>query len=104
MRASKTHFEQIPVETIKSKTHFEQIPVETIKRIATELPETSAVQAQDEITPPQEGWREVARQVVQEKDPEKLIELAQQLLAEFDKRYRKGSSSVGTECPYPERI
>jgi len=79
-----------------SKTHFEQIPVQTVKRIATELPETSVVQAQDEITSPQEGWREVARQVEQEKDPEKVIELAQQLLAKFDKRdLRKGFSSVG---------
>jgi hypothetical protein len=83
-----------------SKTHFEQIPVETVKRIATELPETSVVQAQDEITAPQERWREVAKQVQQETDPKKMTELVQQLLAEFDKRdLSKGSRSVGAECP-----
>ena len=68
-----------------SKTHFEQIPVETVKRIATELPETGVVQARYEPTP-RERWREVALQVQQEQDPNKMTELVQQLLAEFDRR------------------
>lgn len=69
-----------------SKTHFEQIPVETVKKIAKELPDTSAGQAQDEITPLQEHWKEVAKQVQQEHDPKRMTELVTQLLAEFDKR------------------
>ncbi|MFZ0297585.1 MAG: hypothetical protein WAM13_04495 [Candidatus Sulfotelmatobacter sp.] len=79
-----------------SKTHFEQIPVGTVRRIAKEFWETSAVHVLDEITPPQERWRQVAEQVQQEQDPKRLTELVQQLLDEFDgKDLRKGSGSVG---------
>jgi hypothetical protein len=49
-----------------AKTHFAQIPVETVKKIAKEFRETAAVQRLDEITPPQERWRLVAEQVQQE--------------------------------------
>jgi hypothetical protein len=83
-----------------AKTHFEQIPVETVKKIAQELPETSSVPALDEITLPEEPWREVAKQIQKEQDPERMTELARQLLAEFDERdRRKGSGSVGTKRP-----
>jgi hypothetical protein len=82
------------------KTHFEQIPVETVKKIANEFPETSAVQALDEIAPAQENWRELAKQVQEEQDPRRMTDLVTQLLAEFDERdLRKGSSSVGTRRP-----
>ena len=78
-----------------SKTYFEQIPVETVRQIAKELPETSVVQAQDEIVPPQENWRELAKQVQEEQDPKRLTDLVTQLLLAFDKRnLRGGSSSV----------
>ncbi|MGA9304122.1 MAG: hypothetical protein WBW31_01835 [Candidatus Sulfotelmatobacter sp.] len=81
-----------------AKTHFEQIPVETVKKIAKEFRETSAVQVLDQITPPQERWRLVAEQVQQEQDPKRLTELVEQLLKEFDgKDLRKGSGSVGTK-------
>lgn len=81
-----------------SKTHFERIPVETVKKIAKEFPETRAVPVRDEIMPPQERWRRVAEQVQQEQDPKKLTELVEQLLEEFDgKDFRKRSGSVGTE-------
>jgi hypothetical protein len=84
------------INSMRTKTHFEQIPVETVKRIATELPETRVVQERDEITPPQEHWRETARQVVEEPDPQKMTELVKQPLAELDARApHKGSSSVG---------
>ena len=83
-----------------AKTHFEQIPVETVKKIAQELPETSSVPALDEITLPEEPWREVAKRIQKEQDPERMTELARQLLAEFDERdRRKGSGSVGTKRP-----
>ena len=78
-----------------SKTYFEQIPVETVKQIAKEVPATSVVQAQDEIAPPQENWRELAKQVQEEQDPKRLTDLVTQLLLAFDKRnLRGGSSSV----------
>jgi hypothetical protein len=76
-----------------SKTYFEQIPVETVKKIAKELPETSVVQAPDEITPPQE-WRELAKQVQDEQDPKRLTDLVSQLLLAFDETNRRGSRSV----------
>jgi hypothetical protein len=78
-----------------SKTHFEQIPVETVKKIAKELPESVAP---DEISPPHEGWRELAKQAVQEPDPKRMTELVTQLLAEFEEaNLRKASGSVGTK-------
>ncbi len=81
-----------------SKTHFEQIPVATVKKIAKEFGDTSAIQAPDEITPPQEHWRRVAEQVQQEQDPKRLTELVEQLLEEFDgKGVRKDSGSVATK-------
>jgi hypothetical protein len=83
-----------------SRTHFEQIPVETVKRIAKELPETRGVQALDEILPPQENWRELAKQVQEEQDPKRMTELVTQLLAEFDLRdLRKRSDLAGTKRP-----
>jgi hypothetical protein len=40
----------------------------------------------------QEDWRELAQRVQQEKDPNKMIELVQQLIARFDDDHlRKGS-------------
>jgi chromatin segregation and condensation protein Rec8/ScpA/Scc1 (kleisin family) len=81
-----------------SKTHFEQIPVETVKKIAKEFRETSQVQVIDEITPTQERWRQVAEQVQKEKDPKRLTELVEQLLEEFDgKDLHKGPGSVRTK-------
>ena len=79
-----------------SKTHFEQIPVATVKKIAKELPKSSVMP--DEITPPQENWRELAKQVQQEQDPKRMTELVTQLLAEFDEEnLRKGSGSFGSK-------
>jgi len=77
-----------------SKTYFEQIPVETVKKIAKELPETSVVQALDQIAP-REPWRELAKQVQQEQDPTRMTELVTQLLVAFDESNpRRGSGSV----------
>jgi hypothetical protein len=69
-----------------AKTHFEQIPVETVKRIANELHETGVVPVQDEITPAQEQWRKLARQIQQERDSTKMTKLVHQLLTELDER------------------
>ena len=78
-----------------SKTHFERIPVETVKKIAKELPQTGVVLPIYEIRPPQERWRELAKQVQEEQDPKRMTELVTQLLAAFDERnLRKGSRSL----------
>ena len=78
-----------------SKTHFEQIPVETVKKIAKELPETGVVQPLDGIPPPQEHWRELAKQVQEEQDPKRFTELVTELIVAFDERnLRNGSGSV----------
>jgi len=78
-----------------SKIHFEQIPVETVKKIAKELPETSVVQPRDGISPPREHWRELAKQVQEEQDPKRFTELVTQLIVAFDDRNpHKGSGSV----------
>jgi hypothetical protein len=74
-----------------AKTHFEQIPVETVKNIAKELPEDNAIgqdpvvaDAHDEGRSQQERWREVAKTIQREQDPQKMIELVQQLIATYD--------------------
>ncbi len=80
-----------------SRTHFEQIPVETVKKIAKDILETGVEQAQDEIAPTQERWKEIAKQVQQEQDPNRFSELVTQLLREFDEReLLKASGSVET--------
>jgi hypothetical protein len=69
--------------------------VETVKKIAKDLPETSVVQALDEIAPPQQHWLELAKQVQEEQDPMRMTELVTRLLVAFDERNpRKGSGSV----------
>jgi hypothetical protein len=78
-----------------SKTHFAQIPVETVKKIAKEFHAASEDQVPHD---PQERWRLVAEQVQQERDPKRLTELVEQLLEEFEgKDLRKGSGSVRTK-------
>jgi hypothetical protein len=74
-----------------SETHFEQIAVETVKKIATELPRSSAIEddsvsseTQDKITPNQRDWRTLARLIQQEQDPERLTQLTEQLIAALE--------------------
>jgi hypothetical protein len=67
----------------KSNTYFEQIPVETVKKIAEQFPGNS-------ISTP-EDWRELAERVQQEQDPNRMIELVQQLITKLDEeKLRKG--------------
>lgn len=75
----------------ESKTHFEQIPVETVRKIAKELPDdaaigndTGSVETQDEAGSSRERWREVAKEVQQEEDPRNMIGLVHQLIATLD--------------------
>jgi len=39
--------------------------------------------------PADANWRELARQVQREKDPEKMIHLVEQLIAKFDEEKRR---------------
>jgi sensor domain CHASE-containing protein len=67
----------------KSNTYFEQIPVETVKRIVEQLPENGISTQQD--------WRELAERVQQETDPNRMIDLVQQLITKLDEeKLRKG--------------
>lgn len=74
-----------------SKTFFEQIPIETVKRIAKEFPEEKAIASDagntempDEIRSPRESWHELAQKVQHEQNPKRMIELTEQLIAAFD--------------------
>jgi hypothetical protein len=68
------------------KTHFEQIPVETVKRIAKELPETSAVQAGDETA--EYIWQESYRAALLETDWTKMQERIQAAESAIHERQR----------------
>jgi hypothetical protein len=72
-----------------SNTHFGQIPVETVKKIAKELPNIIEIdhvttETQNEVTPEQKRWREVAEKVQIENDPQRMIKLVEELIAAFD--------------------
>jgi hypothetical protein len=64
------------------KTHFEQIPVETVKKIAQEFPENAIENESTHIE--KEPWREVAQKVQEEKDPGRMIALVQELITKLD--------------------
>ena len=44
------------------------------------------------MTTSNEDWRELARQIQEEKDPHKMIELVQQLIAKFDEQQARKTS------------
>lgn len=74
-----------------SRTFFEQIPVETVKKIAKGFPEQNAIgsdgrnmEMPDEVKSPRESWREVAQKVQHGQDPNRMIELVEQLVAALD--------------------
>jgi len=76
---------------LKAGIHFEQISVEIVKKIATQHPQSSSIgngawscEARDERMSFQEEWRQLAQQVQQEADPQRLIHLMQQLLDALD--------------------
>jgi hypothetical protein len=85
-----------------SNTHFEQIPVETVKKIAQELPAVAEIddvttETKDEVTLEPKRWREVAQKVQLESDPQKMMKLVEDLIAAFDEeefcKSRKTSST-----------
>jgi hypothetical protein len=83
---------------LKAEIHFEQISVEIVKKIATQHPQSSSIgndgwscEARDERMSLQEEWRQLAQQVQQEEDPQRLIHLMQQLLDALDEEKRRKS-------------
>ena len=87
-----------------SKTYFEQIPVETVKKIAKELPNTVEIddvttETQDEVKPQQERWREMAEKVQGENDPQKMTKLVEELIAAFDEESLRKSGKTCRSGP-----
>jgi len=77
------------------ETHFEQIPVATVKKIAAEFSESEIGDRMpdgDVSTP--EDWREVARRVQGEPDSGKMIELVQELIEKYDDEKTQRCRSV----------
>jgi DNA-directed RNA polymerase subunit F len=82
-----------------SKTHFEQIPVGTVKKIAKDLLSTIEIddvtaEKQDEVRPQQERWREMAQKVQVEKDPQRMTKLVEELIATFDEENLRKSGKT----------
>ena len=71
-------------------THFEQVPVETVKRIAQELPTNDDIEndvtaeTRVEVNPRPKRWREMAQKVQVENDPRKMMKLVEDLITAFD--------------------
>ena len=82
-----------------SNTHFEQIPVGMVKKIATELPNVLEIndvtsETQHEVRPQQERWREMAQKVQVEKDPQRMTKLVEELIATFDEENLRKSGNT----------
>jgi hypothetical protein len=73
------------------KTYFPQVPVELVKKVAKEFTESDATagnganpQASNGVKSSTEPWRALAEQVQRESDPDKMIDLVQELIAKID--------------------
>jgi hypothetical protein len=84
----------------ESKLHFEQIAVEAVKKIATELPASSALEndglsfeTQDGVTSSQTDWRQLAQRVRQEQDPVVFNKLVAQLQDLLERKQRKAKTN-----------
>jgi hypothetical protein len=93
MPATKTHFEQIPVETVRKIAV--EIPAQTPEKIVNPTPSSEEVVSDKmnvhghaEVASEPERWREMALKVQQEQNPEKIVGLVQQLIATFDEEQR----------------
>ena len=78
------------------KTHFEQIPVATVKNIAHEFPVSEIADRMPDVDVSTfEDWREVALRLQGETDSEKVVELAQELIEKYDEGKTQKCRSVG---------
>jgi hypothetical protein len=73
--------------------------VETIKQIAKELPNAIQIddvttETQDNTTPRQKGWHEIAQKVQVENDAQRIIKLVADLIAALDEEDRRKSGKV----------
>ena len=67
------------------KTHFEQIPITTVKKIADEFSANKiGHHAPEAVSSHPESWREVAKRVQKETDSGKMIELVRKLITTYD--------------------
>lgn len=81
------------------KTHFEQIPVETVKQIAQLLPREAERMDIDKAKPDEkesgEGQRRrLAQQIQNEHDPRRMMALVEELLISLESQH--SGKSVGT--------
>lgn len=81
----------------ESKLHFEQIAVETVRKIATELPASSAIEndglsfeTQDEVTC--SDLRQLAQRLQQEQDPAVFNKLVVQMNKLRERRLQKSQT------------
>jgi len=80
------------------KTYFEQVPLEAAIRVAAE-----EIAHQKEAGAQQRGWKDIAEEVIREKDPEKMIQLVDELNNALEKRQLARSSfSAAPGNPSPE--
>jgi RNA polymerase-binding transcription factor DksA len=79
-------------------TNFEQIPVATVKKIAQEFSATSETgePTQNGDISTVDDWQDVAQQVQNETDSNKLIELVQELIEKLDKASHEKIGQLGT--------
>jgi uncharacterized protein YjeT (DUF2065 family) len=83
-------------------THFEQIPVETVKKIAQELPivieiDDATTETQvEEVTLQPKRWREMAEKVQVEQDPQKMMKLVEELITALDEEELRKSGKTSS--------
>ena len=89
-----------------SNTHFEQIPVDTVKKIAKELPNNDAIgnddvttETQEEVTPQPKRWREMAQKAQAEVNPQRMIKLVEELITAFDEEEIRKSGKTPRSGP-----
>jgi phage terminase small subunit len=76
----------------KIKTHFEQIPVVTVKQLVENLPPADDADAKDKHAA--EDWPVLAQRAQHEPDTDKMIELLEQVIVKFDEeKVRKSRAS-----------
>lgn len=63
--------------------------------------ESTTMTTDREATDTHEDWRELARQIQAEKNPQKMIALVQQLIAKFEEQQARKSPPPKAETPKP---
>ena len=76
---------------MREKTHFEQIPVETVRRIAQPFSDDGEVGANGtRLEPPVQDWRELAQLILKETDHDKMMEMLKLMMEKFEEeKHRK---------------